>query len=525
MKGMKQIIGMIVLGGGTLMAAVRPAGIFTDYAVLQQGVPVRVWGTASPGETVTVRFSGQTATAIAQDDGRWMAELTPMSVSSEGRPLVLEGSETPVPVELKEVLVGEVWLAGGQSNMATTMFNYRETTQADIDRAGDPLMRICTVPKKVYEGENDLKPQWQKSSPGTVKDFSAAAYYFAVNLRTALNVPVGVITCSAGGTPAEAWMSRETLEGNAELKCVIQAYEKGYVKMFRSEDEYLAEDAKYQTAFKKWVRKRAANPSVAGPRPAQKMGPHHFQRPCGLHETMLMQTIPYTLRGVIFYQGENNAVAPAGAHYRTVFPALIDEWRKEFRNSDLPFLFVQLATYGPASAGTPYWAELRDSQNWVENHVKNTGMAVLVDGGEEDNIHPHSKDKAGCRLSLLACNIVYGETNLVCRGPRFGEMDQKDGAIELSFKDIGSGLVLKPEAVSAFEICGKDGKYVPAKAELVEGKVVVSAEGINRPQHIRYGWKQWFVPTLFNSEGLPASPFRTDDFLLTTAGRYYLDQL
>jgi sialate O-acetylesterase len=186
---------------------------------------------------------------------------------------------------------------------------------------------------------------------------------------------------------------------------------------------------------------------------------------------MLMQTIPYTLRGVIWYQGENNAGSPAGDHYREVFSALINEWREEFQNKNLPFLFAQLATLGPAKDTTPYWPELRDAQRWVEENVENTGMIVLVDGGEEKNIHPHSKDKAGYRLALLARNMVYGEKSLLCRGPRLQTGTREKGSIELTFSDTGSGLVLKPEAASGFEICGQDGKYVPAEAELVNGKI------------------------------------------------------
>jgi sialate O-acetylesterase len=514
---------LVSLCAFTSFATVKPAGVFTDCAVLQQGAPVRIWGTAAPYEKVTVKFADQTKDAVADKDGQWMVTLKKMPVCADGRPLVFQGSETAAPVELKDVLVGEVWLAGGQSNMAGKMDGLK-TVQADIDTANDPLLRMVTIPRKSFEGENTERPEWKTTTPQNVTGFSASAYYFAKNLRETLKVPVGIIACSVGGTPAEAWMSRETLESSPELKRGIDAYDAYYKANFTNDEAYLKHLEDNKKAMKERNRKQKGK-KAQSPRIADKMGPHHAQRPGGLHDNMLAQTIPYTIKGVIWYQGENNANAKAGFHYRTVFPALIKEWREEFKNPDMPFLFVQLATYGGGDADQPFWSELRDSQSWTEEHVKNTGMIVLTDGGEEKSIHPHSKDKVGCRLSLLARKLAYGEKDLICRGPRLDDTDREDDTIELSFKDTGSGLVLKPEAVSAFEICGKDRRFVPAQAKLVDGKIIVSAERVKDPREVRYGWKKWFIPTLFNKEGLPASPFRTDDFSAATGGRYYLCDL
>ncbi len=496
----------------TAFAAVNPAGVFTDYTVLQQNDPVRIWGTAAAGEKVNVKFADQTLETSADAKGNWMVTLKKMPACAEGRPLIFQGSETPSPVALKEVLVGEVWLAGGQSNMHTTMDYYKKTAQKDIDSANDPLLRMITIPKKAFVEEKTASPSWQATTPQNVTAFSASGYYFAKNLRETLKVPVGIVACSVGGTPAESWMSRKTLESSPDLKRILDGYEAIYRKNFADDADYLNKlEEEKQVATK------------TGRKPADPMGPRNVRRPYGLHENMLTQTIPYTVKGVIWYQGENNANTQSGFHYRTVFPALIQEWREEFQNKDLPFLFVQLASFGPVANESPLWPELRESQSWTEDHVENTGMIVLTDGGEIDNIHPHSKDKVGYRLSLLARNIVYGENKLICRGPRLNDAERKDGAIELSFKDTGSGLVLKPEAVSAFEICGKDGIFVPAKAECVEGKIVVSSENVKDPQEVRYSWKNWVVPTLFNVEGLPAAPFRTDDFPPATKDRFYLD--
>jgi len=505
-------------------AAVEPAGIFTDHAVLQQNKPVRVWGTAEAGETVEIDFAGQRKSAVANAEGRWMIVLDEMQASMEDRTMVIRGSRTAAPVKLKNLLIGEVWLAGGQSNMATTMQNYRKTTQADIDGANDPLLRMVTIPRLEYAGQNSNRPQWKPTTPQNVKGFSATAYYFAKNLRKTLNVPIGIVSCSVGATPAEAWMSRDTLSSSPDMKRILDAYDRHVASAFENETDYIEQYEAYEVARKAWVKKRNAG-EKPNRRPKEIMGPRNYKRPCGLHETMLTQTVPYTLQGVIWYQGENNANAGAGFHYRTIFPALINEWRSEFMNPAMPFLFVQLATFGPDHDQSPFWPELREAQQWTEDHVEHCGMAVLVDGGEIDDIHPHSKDKAGLRLSLLARSMVYGEKSLVCRGPRLEKAAVGDSRIELTFGNMGSGLVLKSVKTTPFEICGADGGYVPAEARLADGRIIVSAEGVADPEYVRYGWRKWFEPALFNAEGLPAAPFRTDDFAPVTQNRYYLDRL
>ncbi len=518
-----RIIGILLTLCGIVGAAVQPAGIFTDGAVLQCNMPVDIWGAADPGEIVTVTFASQTKTAVTDASGKWLLQLDPLNASSEPRSMSFSSSNTP-EIQYSNLLVGEVWLAGGQSNMTSVMRNYSKTSQPDIDSANDPLLRMVTIPRLEFAGQNNDRPQWQQSIPQNVAGFSAAAYYFAKNLREVLGVPVGIVSCSVGATPAEAWMSRKTFESSEDLKRILDAYETGFEKEFPGGKGYQEKEETYLAATEQWlaVSKTGKNP---GPRPQQPMGPKNYRRPAGLHETMLTQTIPYTVCGVIWYQGENNAAAQAGDHYRTVFSALIEEWREEFKNPELPFLFVQLATFGPVSDQTVYWPELRDAQRWVEENVENTGMAVLVDGGEENNIHPHSKDKVGYRLFLLARNLVYGEKKLLCRGPRLKKTEVKDGAVELGFADIGSGLVLNSAPVNVFEICGKDGVYVPASAKLTEGKIVVSSPAVPNPESVRYGWKKWFVPTLFNQEGLPAGPFRTDNTPPVSTGRYYLDTI
>jgi sialate O-acetylesterase len=525
MNVFKRVLGIyVLLFAATVFGEVKPATIFTDGAVLQQNTPVRIWGDANPGESVEIEFAAQRVSTKADADGRWMVALKPIPASSTPRKMVFY-SHGKKQIALGNVVVGEVWLAGGQSNMETTMRNYRKTVQPDIDSASDPLLRMVTIPRLEFEGQNSKRPEWKATTPENVKGFSATAYYFAKNLREKLNVPVGIVSCSVGATPAEAWMSRETLSSTPGLKRILDAYEANVREKYQDVEEYLRLAEKRERTLEAWQKKQKSGEKPLPPYPAEVMGPRNYKRPCGLHETMLTQTIPYTLRGVIWYQGENNANADAGFHYRTVFPALINEWRSEFMNPGMPFLFVQLATFGPARDTSAKWPELRDAQQWTEDSVENCGMVVLADGGDIDNIHPHSKDKAGLRLSLLARHMAYGEKELVCRGPRLEKVNSRNHQLELTFKNIGSGLELKTVEATPFEICGKDGKYVPAEAKLVDGKIIVSAEGVEEPKHIRYGWRKWFEPTLFNKEGLPASPFKTDDFNPESKERYYLDNL
>lgn len=512
-------IGLLAAAG---QADVKLAGIFTDGAVLQCERPVAIWGEADPGSEVTVEFAGQKKTTMVDFSNHWKIILDPMPASS--KPRNLQVSSVEFQISLTNVLIGEVWLAGGQSNMATTMESYKKTTQPDIDSSDDPLLRMTTIPQEGYVGaKKGAKPAWKQTTPSTVRGFSATAYYFAQELRKTLNVPVGIIVCAAGGTPAEAWMSRETLSSDPLMNRVLENYEKLYRLKFPTDDAY-----KYyvEEGYRQEMREYQNNKKqgvIPNSKPAFAMGPRNHQRPCGLHEVMLAQTLLSTVRGVIWYQGENNANTMSGWHYRQVFSALINQWRADFQNPNLPFLFAQLATYGLPQDKSAGWQELRESQRLVELDLPNTGMAVLADGGEQKNIHPHSKPKAGRRLALLARNQVYGEKDLVCRGPRLAKKKCRRGEVELTFSDTGTGLVLKPEPLTAFEICGPDGNFVPARAELDGNKITLSSPDVSSPCDVRYGWRKWFVPTLYNQEGLPASPFRTDEQPMASQGNVYFD--
>ncbi|QBG46765.1 hypothetical protein EGM51_04915 [Verrucomicrobia bacterium S94] len=511
------LISSTLLAAISLQAAVKPAGIFSEGMVLQRNEPVNIWGTANPGENVTVEFAGQKKSITADPEGHWLVKLSPLPASGESRDLNFYSSGR-LQSSIGNVLVGEVWLAGGQSNMATTMQTYKRKTQPEMDRADDALLRFCTIPQNHFPGHNKgRQPQWLETNSVNIKEFSGTAYYFAKELRKHLDVPVGIVVCATGGTPAEAWMSRETLSSKPELKRTIDAYDRHVAREFPTDADYENALKEYSRAKKEYSRLRKEGKKVK--KPQEIMGPRNFKRPCGLYENMLTQTIPYTVKGVIWYQGENNASQKAGLHYRTVFSTLIEEWRSEFGKPDLPFFFCQLATLGWGDDA--HWPEVRDAQQWVADHVPNTGIAILLDGGEKEDIHPHSKDIAGYRLGLLARNKVYGEKDLVCKGPRFKNVEFQGSEAVLSFDS--EELTLKSGGENTFELAGSDGLFKPAVAALKNGKIVLTAEGVSSPVYVRYGWHKWVTPTLYNRAGLPAGPFRTDDLPMASEGGYYLN--
>ena len=446
------------LSSGLLHAEVKPNILFTDGAVLQRGQNVPVWGTANDGEKVTVEIAGQTATTTAQG-GKWKVELKPLEAGGPFSMKISGDNE----VKVNNLLVGEVWVASGQSNMEWTL-NASFQPEVEKPKANFPQIRMITA-KKVASLTplDEVQGKWQECSPETVGGFSAVAYYFARDLHAKLGVPVGIISTSWGGTPAQAWTSAEGFEGQPELK--------GYADQ---------------------IKAAAEKPPEKGP------GPNF---PGALYNAMIAPVIPYGMKGVIWYQGESNA--GQSKQYQTLFPAMIADWRTKWKLGDFPFLFVQIAPF----KGQP--PEIREAQFLTLAKSKNTAMAVTTDYGDANDIHPKKKEPVGNRLSLAARALAYGE-KLVYSGPLYQEMKAAGDKAWISFSHLGGGLVAKDGDLKGFTIAGADGKFVPAKAEIKGDKVIVSAEGVTDPKAVRYGWENVPDVNLFNEEGLPASPFRTD---------------
>lgn len=445
-------------------ADVKPNGLFADGMVLQRDRDVPVWGTANPGEKVTVTFRDQSAEAVAGPDGKWRANLKPLKVG--GGPDTLKINDR----EIKDVLVGDVWLCSGQSNMQWPM-SACDNSEA-IANAKDDQIRLFTVPRRgTPEPEADVQGKWDHCTPDSAKDFSAVAYYFGRDLRKALDVPIGLIGTNYGGTPAEAWTTKEALASYPDLFHYAEAAEKHLKEI-----------------------------------PADRL-PH---APSALSNAMIRPLVPFAIRGAIWYQGESNA--GRAYEYRTLFPAMIRDWRTLWGQGDFPFLFVQLAPFKEIKAepGDSDWAELREAQLLTTKVVPNSAMAVITDVGDEKDIHPKQKGPVGARLALAALALSHGK-DVAYSGPSYKSATFAEGKAVVEFKHVGKGLVAKGGPLTGFAIAGRDGKFVPAEAK-IEGKtVVVSSPQVPEPVAVRFGWADFPVVNFWNEGGLPASPFRTDD--------------
>lgn len=489
---------------GEVLADVRLAGVFSDHMVLQQDLRLPIWGWADEGERVTVSFRGRNASTTARD-GTWMLRLPRQKAGGPFR-LVVEGKNR---IELEDVLVGEVWICSGQSNMEWPMSRSFEP-ESDIANSPNPNLRLLTVPKlRAETPTNNIHAAWVVSSPDSVRGFSAVAYYFGRELQAARGVPVGLINTSWGGSPAEVWIRHDLLAAHPDYQRDIL-------------DPYPEQARRHQEELAKWeaeaetLRKEGKQPS--------RGRPWTPWRPSELYNGMIAPLVPYGIRGAIWYQGESNA--DRAWQYRTLFPDMIRNWRVDWDQGDFAFLAVQLAPWDRNRNRAPHeiageigespWAELREAQVLATKVLPAVGLAVITDVGDKDDIHPAKKEPVGRRLSLLARSIAHRE-RLVANGPLYRKMKVKDGRVMLDFEHVGGGLETRGGELRGFTICGADRKFVPAMAEIEGRRVVVHTPLVPEPVAVRYGWADYPIVNLFNREGLPASPFRTDDFPMTTA--------
>jgi sialate O-acetylesterase len=496
---------------GPSRADVKPHALFSEGMVLQQGSKVPVWGTADDGEQVTVRCEGQEASATAKD-GRWQVRLDNLKAGGPYE-LTIAGKNT---VTIKNVLVGEVWVCSGQSNMEWPV---RASADAErhIANSANPKIRLFTVPKVGAEKPLDsVKGQWKECGPDTVGSFSAVAYFFGRDVQKALDVPVGLIHTSWGGTPAEAWTRLGALEASPELKHYVEGQARARENFPKAMEKYKADLAKHEEAVKK-AKDEGQQPPKAPAAPQNPLTGSHS--PAALYNGMIAPLIPYALRGAIWYQGESNA--GRAYEYRTLFPAMIQNWRADWKQGDFPFLFVQLAPFDPRRGSKPEvgesaWAELREAQLLTTRKLPNTAMAVITDVGDEKDIHPKQKEPVGARLALAAQALAFGR-KLVYSGPEYDKMTVEGNKAVLSFRHAGGGLEAKGGPLVGFTVCGADHKFVKAEAEIRDDKVVVWSDQVAKPEAVRFGWADFPVVNLWNKDGLPASPFRTDDYAMITA--------
>lgn len=456
------ICGWLLAGAQAVAVEVaKPHPLFTDHLVLQRDRAVPVWGTAEDGQKVTVSIAGQTVSTTAEN-GRWQVQLEPLAAGGPHE-LVIEGPDRTV---VQDVLVGEVWICSGQSNMEWPLRAAHESSDDIADSTNEHIRLFMAPNRAADEPQSTVDAEWTKCTPDTVANFSAVGYYFGRALKQHLDVPIGLISCDWGGTPAEAWTSREALAADEDLKHYV----------------------------------------------AQERDPNNKNRPYGLYNGMLRPLVPYGIRGAIWYQGESNA--GQAYEYRTLFPAMITDWREQFGQGDFPFLFVQLAPFMKIveEPGDSAWAELREAQLMTMQNVPNTAMAVITDVGEENDIHPRKKLPVGERLALAARALAYGE-DIVYSGPILAEATPSDDGMYLKFKHTGEGLESRDGKLTGFAIAGADKKFHNAEAKIVgPDTVLVRSDQVDSPVAVRYGWASFPLGNLWNSAGLPASPFRTDEF-------------
>jgi sialate O-acetylesterase len=501
---------LLAVAAASARAEVRLSPLFNDHMVLQQGTPVPVWGTADAGEQVTVTVGDARATATAGPDGKWTAKVGPLAAGGPVE-VAISGKNT---IRIQDVLVGEVWVCSGQSNMEWTV-NASASAEQERAAANYPAVRMFTV-KKAVTGKPavTMEGSWAVCSPQTVGNFSAVGYFYGRELHKSLNVPVGLIHTSWGGTPAESWAERSALEADSDLRPILERWDQQFAKYMQE----LPQQA--NAALEKW-KPEAEKADAAGRTlpplnlPDPRSNPW---RPAGLYNAMITPLLPYGIKGAIWYQGESNA--GRAYQYRKLLPAMIGTWRRAWGQGDFPFYIVSLANFTPVKPepGDSDWAELREAQTMTAMNVPNCGQSITIDIGDDKDIHPKNKQEVGRRLALVAMAKTY-QKDVAFSGPEYDSMKVEDDSVRLTFKH-GKGLQAKgadAPAVKGFAIAGDDRKWYWADARIDGDTVVVRSDKVSRPAAVRYAWANNPVCNLYNQAGLPAVPFRTDDWKGVTA--------
>lgn len=490
------------LGEALLPGDLWLPSVFSDHMVLQRDMPLPVWGTTSPGAEVSVKLTGKTTTTIAGDDGKWRVEMPALTA---GGPFALEVASGAARHVYQDVLAGEVWLCSGQSNMDFTLASTAKRSFSGVTDwknvvavADHPKLRMFTAEWTLREfPQREVAGSWAVCSPETAGDFSAVAYYFGWNLQQNLDVPVGLVTCAFGASTIEAWMREETLAAHPQFE--------GLLKEFGRKRTDFRDNPK---AFGDYAAALAAHKGGKAPKNPDPVQDQH--NPFVLHNGMIAPVAPYAIRGAIWYQGESNM--PTRKIYADLQRALIDDWRSLWKNPDLPFYFVQLAAYkapskDPAPGGQ--LPEMREAQAKTLS-VPHTGIAVAIDIGDEKDIHPRNKLDVGKRLARLALTGTYGKPGVPC-GPLFRDASVQGGRIRVRFDHADGSLVAENGEPRGFAIAASDGKFVAAEAVIDGDCVLLSSPSVASPAFARYAWSDNPVEAnLFNADGLPAAPFRTD---------------
>lgn len=495
---MKAIV--LVLLACAAQAAVRLPALISDNMVLQQRMPVRIWGSATPGEEVTVSLGLTSVKAYTQEDGRFEVFLPPLNAGGPYE-MTIAGANT---ITIRNVLIGEVWVASGQSNMVWPVRN-STNAEKEIAAANYPQIRFFQVRTTVSATpQTDVTDaSWKLCTPENAPGFSGVGYFFARHLLETRGVPIGILQSAVGGTPAQAWTRHEALFDDLNLHWYLDNWEKAAKR-------YPELKEKYEQALAKFKEDAAAAKAAgkAAPRaPAVPQGaPGHPHTPSGLYNGMIAPLVDYGIRGAIWYQGEANAGPTDNELYRRLFAAMILDWRKQWGQGQFPFLWVQLASFNPPGRE---WAPIRDSQTSTLE-LANTGQALAIDVGEPNDIHPKDKLTVGTRLALVARAVAYGE-RIEYSGPVQRGVTRERNALRLWFDHTGSGLTSKGgQPLTGFRIANSDGRFFKAEAIIDGNTVLLSSPLVKEPVFVRYAWENDPTANLMNKEGLPAVPFRTD---------------
>ncbi len=484
-------VALLLLCSLPLHAEVKLPTLFSDHMVVQRQRPVHVWGMAAPGESVAVSFRGESKSTSADRLGRWNVYLAP---GEAGGPfeMIVRGKNA---LTLHDVLVGDVWLASGQSNMEFPM-RKADNSDAEIAAAKYPKIRLLLVKKAYsdYPRSDVAVVPWTDCNPASVVDFSAVAYFFGREIHQREKVPIGLIDATWGGTPIEAWTSLPALTADAGLMPVFAA--RAAIMNQQEESLLSIQDEERQVEEAK---------SAGTPVPKFSWhGDMNSWAPAALYNGMIAPLTPFAIRGVIWYQGETNSKLDlVPTMYQRVFPKMIQDWRSAWGEGDFPFLYVQLANF--TSTNLEDWATIREAQRKTLV-LRNTAMAVTIDIGNPEDVHPTNKQDVGARLALAGRAVAYGET-IEYSGPLFRGMSSDGSALRLWFDHATGGLQTKGGGLRGFEIAGDDGLFHSAEAKIDGASVIVSSASVPEPTRVRYGWANSPDCNLYNGAGLPASPF------------------
>lgn len=479
--------------------------VFADYMVLQAGAKLPVWGTAAPGEQISVSLGSIKRSTTADEKGNWQIVFPPKKPSTIPATLSIRGDSNKIQIE--DVLVGEVWICAGQSNMEWPL-EQAKNGRSEIPQATHPNLRLLNLVGAARGGSGEYTAEqlerltptsfcrgsWTKCTPASAKRYSAVAYFFGSKLNHELNVPIGLISPAIGGTPTEAWIRCAAMANDDELAKLVQG-------------DWLS-----NPKLEPWCQQRAKSnfrrAQVTGEAiPGDALGPNHSFKPGFMWGAGIKPLLPFAMRGVIWYQGESNAESHWRAEqHAQLLPTLVRDWRAQWGQGDFPFLYVQL----PA-LGRPHWPLFREGQRRMLEMIPNAGLIVTMDVGHPTNVHPTNKRPVGDRLASWALSQVYAQGGVPC-GPMFSSMQTRADQAELSFEYAAAGLATNDQLPPAgFEVAGRDGAFVSAEARIVGNSILVSSERVPAITHVRYGWAPYPDPplNLVNTAGLPASPFST----------------